>query len=200
VRWKRLIGRKSWILLEFVQRLDVIESVTAMPKKRKKSMVIITFPDEATEKKAPGFLLGRFSGIALKSGEHIVPEAAMAALARQDISFTVHGKASYEIQVAALRSAVSGTIQWRARRSGQLLGEAVKEIVNQFGAVSYFKNAAEGYWQHDNSQYRDDLGLLVANVPDTAKNRKWMKAYKTRRKEKLQQLEIWMVSYVINIE
>ena len=74
-------------------------------------MVIITFPDECTEKKALGFLLGRFSGIALKSGEHIVPEPAMAALARQNIPFTVQGKASYEKQVAALRSAATGSVQ-----------------------------------------------------------------------------------------
>ncbi|MBI1830955.1 MAG: hypothetical protein HYR84_05825 [Planctomycetes bacterium] len=74
-------------------------------------MVVITFPDEATENKAIGFLLGRFSGIILKSGEHLVPEPALAALARQNISFTVHGKASYEKQVAALRSAAAGTVQ-----------------------------------------------------------------------------------------
>jgi hypothetical protein len=74
-------------------------------------MVIITFPDKETQKKALGFLLGRFSGQALKSGEHIVPEAAMAALADQNIPFTVHGKASYEKQVAALRSAATGTVQ-----------------------------------------------------------------------------------------
>jgi hypothetical protein len=40
-------------------------------------------------KKALGFLLGRFSGQAMKSGEHIVPEAALAALAGQNIQFTV---------------------------------------------------------------------------------------------------------------
>ena len=74
-------------------------------------MVIITFPDKATQRKAVGFLLGRFSGKVLKNGEHIVPEAALAALADQSISFTVHGKASYEKQVAALRSAASGSIQ-----------------------------------------------------------------------------------------
>ena len=71
-------------------------------------MVVITFPDEAVEKKAVGFLLGRFSGIALKTGEHIVPEAAMAALASQNIPFSVHGTASYEKQVAALRTAAAG--------------------------------------------------------------------------------------------
>jgi hypothetical protein len=74
-------------------------------------MVVITFPDEATERKALGFLLGRFSGQVLKSGEHIVPEAALAALAGRNITFTVHGKATYEKQVAALRSAASGTVQ-----------------------------------------------------------------------------------------
>ena len=74
-------------------------------------MVVITFPDKETQKKALGFLLGRFSGKVLKNGEHIVPEAALAALADNNIPFTVHGKASYEKQVAALRSAATGTIQ-----------------------------------------------------------------------------------------
>ena len=74
-------------------------------------MVVITFPDEATQKKGLGFLIGRFSGRILKSGEHIVPEAALAALARQNIPFTVHGKASYEKHVAALRSAATGEVQ-----------------------------------------------------------------------------------------
>jgi hypothetical protein len=65
-------------------------------------MVVITFPDSETQKKAQGFLLGRFSGKVLKNGEHIVPESALAALAEKGISFTVQGKASYEKQIAAL--------------------------------------------------------------------------------------------------
>lgn len=75
------------------------------------SMILITFPDSATQKKALGFLLGRFSGKVLKTGEHLVPESALAALADRNIPFTVLGKASYEKQVAALRSAASGTAQ-----------------------------------------------------------------------------------------
>ncbi len=54
-------------------------------------MVTITFPDHATEKRALGFLLGRFSGRVLKSGEHLVPEAALEALADQNIPFSVRG-------------------------------------------------------------------------------------------------------------
>jgi len=70
-------------------------------------MVVITFPDSETQKKALGFLLGRFSGKVLKTGEHIVPEAALQALARRNITFTVKGKATYEHHLAALRSAAS---------------------------------------------------------------------------------------------
>ena len=56
-------------------------------------MITITFPDRATEKRALAFLLGRFSARVLRSGEHIVPEAALEALADQNIPFTLQEKA-----------------------------------------------------------------------------------------------------------
>jgi hypothetical protein len=68
-------------------------------------MVTITFPNRETEKRALAFLLGRFSGRVLRSGEHLVPEAALEALADQNIPFAVQGKATYEQQMAALRGA-----------------------------------------------------------------------------------------------
>jgi hypothetical protein len=73
-------------------------------------MVTITFPDRETEKRALGFLLGRFSGRVLKSGEHLVPEAALEALADQNIPFTVQGKSTYEQQIAAIRDIAPATI------------------------------------------------------------------------------------------
>ncbi len=66
-------------------------------------MVTITFPDRDTEKRALAILLGRFSGRVLRSGEHLVPEPALEALADQNISFAVKGKVTYEQHVAALR-------------------------------------------------------------------------------------------------
>ena len=68
-------------------------------------MVTIAFPDRDTEKRALAFLLGRFSGRVLVSGEHLVPEAALEALASQNIQFTVKGQTTYEQQVAAIRGA-----------------------------------------------------------------------------------------------
>ena len=74
-------------------------------------MVTITFPDRETEKRALAFLLGRFSGRVLRSGEHIVPELALESLAEQNISFTVKGKTTYEQQLAAIRSVAPVTVQ-----------------------------------------------------------------------------------------
>jgi len=80
-------------------------------------MVLVTFPNRETERKALAFLLGRFSGRALKGGNHLVPEAALEALAAQDIPFTVKGRASYAQQVAAIRGAPAPPVQRRRRRS-----------------------------------------------------------------------------------
>jgi hypothetical protein len=60
--------------------------------------VFKNFPDSETERKALAFLLGRFSGRVLCSGEHIVPEPALEALAEQNIPFMVKGKTTYEEQ------------------------------------------------------------------------------------------------------
>jgi hypothetical protein len=74
-------------------------------------MVTITFPDRDTEKRALAYLLGRFSGRVVRSGEHLVPEAALEALAEQNITFTVKGKTSYEQQVAAIRGDAPAPVQ-----------------------------------------------------------------------------------------
>ena len=70
-------------------------------------MVVITFADEDTRERGIGFLLGRFPARFLRSGENVVPEAALAALAHEGICFTVKGPATYDHYVAAFRAAAS---------------------------------------------------------------------------------------------
>jgi hypothetical protein len=77
---------------------------------------------------------------------------------------------------------------------------AVLEIADHFGAVSYETQVIEGRWQQAGVVYRDNLARIVVDVPDKKDNRAWMKDFKKRWKEKLEQLEIWMVSYRIDIE
>ncbi len=59
-------------------------------------MATITFTDREIEKRTLGFLIGRFSGRVLRSGEHVVPVAALKALVEQIIPFTVQAGTTYE--------------------------------------------------------------------------------------------------------
>jgi len=75
-------------------------------------MILIQFPNRETEIKGLAVLMSRFSGKVLRGGLHIVPEPALSALTEQRILFAVKGPATYEHEIAALRSEVH-----RARRS-----------------------------------------------------------------------------------
>ena len=74
------------------------------------------------------------------------------------------------------------------------LADAVLEVVEQFGAASYETQRVEGHWRQEGVTYRDTLVRLVIDVPDRPTNREWMRAFKQRWKQKLDQLELWMVS------
>jgi len=80
------------------------------------------------------------------------------------------------------------------------LAEAVLEIVDNFGAASYETQKVEGHWRHGGVLYRDDLVRVVVDVPDSAKNRQWIRAFKNRWQERLDQVKLWLVSYRIEIE
>lgn len=80
------------------------------------------------------------------------------------------------------------------------LAEAVLEVVEHFGAASYETQNVEGHWRHGGVVYRDDLVKLVADVPDSVVNRRWMKDFKARWKHRPEQIELWMVSYRIEVD
>jgi hypothetical protein len=69
-------------------------------------VIIIRFTDEATQKRALGFLIGRFSGHSWASGEVAVPEEALAPLAREGIPFIVEGPATND-RVLSLRDSLA---------------------------------------------------------------------------------------------
>ncbi len=83
---------------------------------------------------------------------------------------------------------------------GEWLAEAVLELVDRFGAASYETQKVEGHWRHGGVLYRDVLVRLVVDVPDSSDHRNWIKEFKARWRVKLKQLELWVVSYRIDIE
>lgn len=58
-----------------------------------------------------GYLAGRFSFKSWANGETVVPEAALAHLAVEGISFTVQGPATYEQNVPPLRGPAATSVQ-----------------------------------------------------------------------------------------
>jgi hypothetical protein len=66
-------------------------------------MIRIRFPDNTTERRALGFLAGRFSFKSWANGETLVPSAALASLALEGIHFSVEGPATYEQYAPTVR-------------------------------------------------------------------------------------------------
>lgn len=83
---------------------------------------------------------------------------------------------------------------------GDWIAKAVLEISDHFGAVSYETQIIQGHWRQAGVLYQDDLARIIVDVPDKKKNRAWMREFKARWKQQLDQLEIWMVSYRIDLE
>ena len=83
---------------------------------------------------------------------------------------------------------------------GEWLARAVLEIVDQFGAASHETQKVEGHWRSGGVSYRDDLIRLVVDVPGAEENRAWVREFKGRWKTKPEQLELWVVSYAIDLE
>jgi Zn-finger domain-containing protein len=84
--------------------------------------------------------------------------------------------------------------------SPELLAEAVLEIVERFDAASYETQKVEGHWRHQGILYRDNLAKIVIDATDEDANREWMRDYKKRWKQKLEQLDLWLVSYTIDVD
>lgn len=80
------------------------------------------------------------------------------------------------------------------------LTEAVLEIVDHFGAVSYETQKLEGHWRQGGVIYRDNLVRVVVDAPDSTESRLWMRQFKERWGIRLEQVELWMVSHGIELE
>ena len=81
-----------------------------------------------------------------------------------------------------------------------MITEALLEIVDHFGAASYETQSVEGHWRHQGVMYRDNLVKVVIDVLDTADNRTWLREFKSRWKSNLEQVDLWLVSYVVDID
>jgi hypothetical protein len=74
-------------------------------------MIQLRFSNAQHERKALGFLAGRFAFKTYADGRTLVPEAALAPLASEGITFAVEGRAAYEQLVSTVRDSSAATVQ-----------------------------------------------------------------------------------------
>ena len=80
----------------------------------------------------------------------------------------------------------------------ELVGEAILELEERFGAASSDLRAAEGFWRHEGVRYRDELARVFVDVPDTPENRAFFEQLKERLKRDFKQIDIWMTTWLID--
>lgn len=73
-------------------------------------MVIIRFDDSAAERRALGWLTGRFSFKTWANGDMMLPEGALPFLAREGLSFKVEGVAKYEQAIPSVRDSLAAPV------------------------------------------------------------------------------------------
>jgi hypothetical protein len=74
-------------------------------------MIKLRFSNTDSERKALGYLAGRYSFKTFADGYTLVPESALPLLAVQGVSFTVEGRATYENVVPQVRDTAATTVQ-----------------------------------------------------------------------------------------
>jgi hypothetical protein len=70
-------------------------------------LIRIRLPDHESKRRALGYLAGRFPFTSYASGEMLVVDAALAALAVEGISFTAEGPAADAEAIPAFRAAAA---------------------------------------------------------------------------------------------
>ncbi|HTQ40486.1 MAG TPA: hypothetical protein VMJ32_15785 [Pirellulales bacterium] len=74
-------------------------------------LIRIRFPDHDSKRRALGYLAGRFSFTSYATGEMLVIETALTALASEGISFIAEGPATYAEAIPAFRTTAAHQVQ-----------------------------------------------------------------------------------------
>ena len=81
----------------------------------------------------------------------------------------------------------------------KLTGQTLRELRKRFGSFSAETQPREGQWEHAGKVRRDLNARVFVDVPDTAENRQFFVEYKERLKERFQQIDIWMTTYLAEV-
>ena len=74
-----------------------------------------------------------------------------------------------------------------------------KELVKEFGAVTWCAERLQGMWSHEGEVFANANIKAVIDAEDTPEARAFFRRFKQTLKSRFRQIDIWMVSYPIEI-
>src|SRR5262245_42292507 len=77
--------------------------------------------------------------------------------------------------------------------------EAREDLIAQFGVISLQPSFVQGVWLHKGVRYEDELRRIVVDVEESEENHQFFVQYKALLVERFQQLEIYIVSYLVDV-
>jgi hypothetical protein len=77
--------------------------------------------------------------------------------------------------------------------------DTLTDVVDRFGALSIDRGTTDGVWISMGRRYDDTSSRLTIDVPDTDDARQWMTRFKDALLARFDQVEIYMVSYAIDV-
>jgi hypothetical protein len=77
--------------------------------------------------------------------------------------------------------------------------KTLMEVSDQFGAFSYNPYSILGVWTADGKRYNDELFRLTLDVENTPENNQFVAHLKDELLQRFEQLEIYVVSYPIEV-
>ena len=69
----------------------------------------------------------------------------------------------------------------------------------QFGLFSAETQFIRGIWTHQNQVYKDQLVRLFLDLPDIHENYQFFKKYQETLKERFQQLEVYVTTFLVEV-
>jgi hypothetical protein len=79
------------------------------------------------------------------------------------------------------------------------LNQTREELLTRFEGVSVLPGTVAGIWIAQGTRYEDSLIRVTVDVDDTADNRQFFVDWKPTLLSRFRQLEIYIISYVIDV-
>jgi len=74
-----------------------------------------------------------------------------------------------------------------------------EELVAAFGALTTSPELLRGVWMHEGQRFEDEHLRVVVDVEATPENRAFFARFKEQLKSRFRQIDIWVVSYEIEV-